>query len=255
MSQGPLLELKRVTKRFGANAVLEGVDFSVGAGEIVALLGDNGAGKSTLVKIIGGYHRPTTGEVRWEGRKVEFADDTGPLQARELGIATVYQDLGLVATLSIARNFFLGREPVTRRWGVPVLDHELMEATASERLAEVGIRRRLDPRAPAGGLSGGERQALAIARAWHFGAKLLILDEPTSALSLRQTEHVLECIQKAAASGIGVIFITHTLAHIQGSVDRITVMFHGRKVGDLAASQTSQERVSRLILQGEGAAL
>lgn len=251
--KGPLLELERVTKSFGPNVVLQDVDFSVGPGEIVALLGDNGAGKSTLVKIIGGFHRPTSGELRWEGRRVDYDADNGPHEARDLGIAVVYQDLGLVESLSIARNFFLGREPVRRRWGVPVLDHEVMEETTARRLAEIGIRRKLDPRVRAGALSGGERQALAIGRAWHFGAKLLILDEPTSALSLRQTEHVLETIRKAAAAGIGVIFITHTLAHIHGTVDRITVMFHGRKVGDFPAAETTQERVSALILQGEAA--
>lgn len=250
MTRRPLLELRGVGKRFGANVVLEGVDFSVDGGEIVALLGDNGAGKSTLVKIIGGFHLPSEGTVLWDGRRVEFPADDGPRQARELGIATVYQDLGLVETLSIARNFFLGREPVTRRLGLPWLDHRLMEEVTAQRLAEIGIRRKLDPRTLAAALSGGERQALAIGRAWHFGAKLLILDEPTSALSLRQTEHVLETIRRAAAAGIGVIFITHTMAHVHGIVDRIVVMFHGRKAGDFRASEATPDRVSSLILQG-----
>lgn len=253
MTTRPLLELRGVGKRFGANVVLAGVDFAVGAGEIVALLGDNGAGKSTLVKIIGGFHRPTEGSLRWEGRRVDFSDDDGPSRARELGIATVYQDLGLVESLSIARNFFLGREPTLRRFGVPMLDHALMEEVAAARLAEIGIRRKLDPRVRAGALSGGERQALAIGRAWHFGAKLLILDEPTSALSLRQTEHVLGCIRRAAEAGIGVIFITHTMTHVHGNVDRIVVLFHGRKVGDVASREATPEGVSALILQGAAA--
>ncbi|MBI4422634.1 MAG: sugar ABC transporter ATP-binding protein [Elusimicrobia bacterium] len=249
----PLLEARGVSKRFGANEVLSGVDFAVAPGEVVALLGDNGAGKSTLVKIIGGFHPPSSGTLAWEGRALRFDAQDGPGQARALGIATVYQDLGLIDSLSIARNFFLGREPVRRRLGLPCLDEARMERLAAERLAEIGVQRRLDPRSPAGTLSGGERQALAISRAWHFGAKLLILDEPTSALSLRQTEHVLACVERAAASGIAVVFITHTLAHIQRAVDRITVLFHGRKVGDFSPRELDAEQVGALILRGKEA--
>jgi simple sugar transport system ATP-binding protein len=247
----PLLELKNVTKHFGAIGVLEGIDFTISPGEVVALLGDNGAGKSTLIKIIAGFHRPSSGEYFWEGSKLEFHEQNGPEEARNLGVATVYQDLGLVESLSIARNFFLGRELTKKVFGIPVLDHQRMEEIVAQKLAEIGIRRKLDPRDPIAGLSGGERQAVAINRARFFGAKLLILDEPTSALSLRQTEQVLAYIKAAAESGIAVIFITHTLAHIEGIIDRITILYHGRKVGDFLPTEVNNEQVSSLITRGE----
>lgn len=254
--QAPLLQLKHVSKSFGSTQVLNEVDFSIEPGEVVALLGDNGAGKSTLVKIISGVTRPTSGTLHWEGRPVEWSDDTGPLEARQLGVETVYQDLGLVETLSIARNFFLGRElkrklPMIPFFGLPALDLKRMEQIAAQTLKDSGIRRKLDPRDPVRALSGGERQAIAISRARYFGAKLLILDEPTSALSLRQTEEVLRFIAEASESGIAVIFITHTLAHIEGIVSRMTILHHGRKVGDYSPKSLTHDQRSDLILRGQ----
>ncbi len=246
-----LMELKGVTKNFGHIKVLEGIDLKLETGKVTALLGDNGAGKSTLIKIIAGFHRPDSGTISWEGKPLEFHEANGPQEARDLGIATVYQDLGLVEGLSIARNFFLGRELTKRIAGVKVLDHKTMEAVTKSKLDEIGIRRKLDPRDPIAGLSGGERQAVAIGRARHFGAKLLILDEPTSALSLRQTEQVLSYITAAAKAGIAVIFITHTLAHIEGIIDNITVLYHGRKVGDFSPKDVNHDQVSALITRGE----
>ena len=247
----PLMQLHQVTKSFGPIQVLEGIDLTLHAGKVTALLGDNGAGKSTLIKIIAGFHRPDTGKIIWEGNDHQFHESNGPEEARNLGIATVYQDLGLVETLSIARNFFLGRELTKSVLGIKVLDHQTMEDVARAKLAEIGIRRQLDPRDPIMGLSGGERQAVAISRARHFGAKLLILDEPTSALSLRQTEQVLSYITAAAKSGIAVIFITHTLAHIEGIIDNITILYHGRKVGDYLPKDVNHDQVSSLITRGE----
>jgi simple sugar transport system ATP-binding protein len=246
MSASPLLELRKVSQAFGPISVLQDIDFEIRPGEVVALLGDNGAGKSTLIKVIAGYHRPTSGTLAWEGRAFEYSATDGPHEAREMGVETVYQHLGLVPTLSIARNFFLGREP-RGRFG---LDHRKMLDTARTQLAEMGIRRKLDPRDSVARLSGGERQAIAIARARHFNAKLMILDEPTSALSLRQTEQVLQYIRDAAKSGIAVIFITHTLHHIEDLVDRITVIYHGKKVGDYLPKDVTRAQVSSLITRG-----
>ena len=247
----PLLELKGISQAYGPIHILDDIDFAIRPGEVVALLGDNGAGKSTLIKIIAGVARPTRGQLLWEGVPFEFSSDNGPQEARTRGIETVYQHLGLVSTLSIGRNFFLGREPTKGFGPFRIIDHTKLINVSRERLQAMGIRRKLDPRDSVAKLSGGERQAIAIARAKYFNAKLLILDEPTSALSLRQTEEVLESIREAARQGIAVIFITHTLAHIENLVDRVTVLFHGKKVGDYPMSQVTRGQVSHLITRGE----
>lgn len=246
-----LLELKNVCKNFGPTKVLENISFSVAPGEIVALLGDNGAGKSTLIKIIAGFHAPTGGQLFWQGLPVGYDEGKGPEKARERGIETVYQDLGLVETMPIYRNFFLGREQVKRAFGIPLMDHKGMRETTRVKLSEIGVRRRLDPDEDVVKLSGGERQAVAITRARHFGAKLLILDEPTSALSLNQTEKVLQYIREAASAGLGVIFITHTLHHVIDVADRAVVLFQGRKVVDQPMDQLSASSVANAINRGE----
>ena len=248
----PLLELRKLNHSFGSVQVLDGVDFEIRPGEIVALLGDNGAGKSTLIKTISGFHSPTAGSMFWEGKPIQFHFEKGPQEARDLGIETVYQDLGLIPTLSISRNFFLGRELTRQFLGVPYLDRAQMAKVALSKLKEIGLNRPLLPTDPVAYLSGGERQSIAICRARYFGAKLLILDEPTSALSLKQTEQVLSYVRQAAQSGLAVIFITHTLAHAEKLVDRFVVLFRGRKVADYSSKDIDLARLSSLITQGEG---
>lgn len=224
----PRLCLNKISLQFGTHKILSDVDFEIKAGEVIALLGDNGAGKSSLIKVISGFHLPNSGNIEWEGQKVD-STKFNPKKAQNLGIQTVYQHLGLVDSLSISRNFFLGREPKKKRLGfIPSLDHELMNATVSKNLQDMKISRSLNPELPVSFLSGGERQAIAIARARHFGAKLLILDEPTSALSLKQTNEVLSLIASASKSGLSVIFITHTLHHIKNLVDCVYVMKRGK---------------------------
>ncbi len=228
------LQLAGVSKHFGNNAVLSHIDLSVHAGEVVALLGDNGAGKSTLIKIISGYHPPSAGTMHWEGKLVD-PTHFSPKRAQSLGIQTVYQHLGLVEKLSIARNFFLGKEPKKKRWGIQALDMEFMNTVVTSQLQSMKIARRLKPDTPVSYLSGGEKQAVAIARARYFGARLLILDEPTSALSLNQTQEVLNLIVQAKQQGVAVVFITHSLHHIKDIVDTVFIMSKGRMVQKLSA--------------------
>jgi simple sugar transport system ATP-binding protein len=240
------LTLKNINVQFGPSHVLKNINLQIEGGEIVALLGDNGAGKSTLIKTISGCHAPTSGTMDWNGRTLKGDELSSPEEARRRGVETVYQDLGLVETLPIYRNFFLGRE--LTKFGV--LDHKQMRSVTDQTLREIGVRRSLDPDESVARLSGGERQSVAIARARHFGAQLLILDEPTSALSLNQTEKVLQFIRDAAANGLGVIFITHTLHHVMSLVDRAVVLFQGQKVVDQPITDLNPESVAHAINRG-----
>lgn len=243
------LELKHVNKQFGHMRVLNDLNLTVEAGKILALLGDNGAGKSTLIKIIAGYHQPDDGEIWFRNTRIH-KHDFNPQMARSLGIQTVYQHLGLVNQLSITRNFFLGVEPVRKFGPVSWLDQKYMRAVVKQQLTDMGIRRALNPDDLVERLSGGERQAIAISRAKFFGAKLLILDEPTSALSVRQTQQVLRYIVEAARSGISVIFITHTLHHIEGIVDKIFILHQGKAAGVFNAGEISTTDCAHLIVHG-----
>ncbi len=245
----PRLRLSAIKKNFGQTEVIKNLFLEINGGEVLALLGDNGAGKSTLIKIIAGFHKPCRGEIFWEGSPLSMRTFS-PEQARALGIQTVYQHLGLVNQLSIARNFFLGAEPKKGRWPFQWLDRELMHDVVAEKLKLMGLKRKLDPSDSVEKLSGGERQAIAIARARYFGAKLLILDEPTSALSVGQTEAVLDYIKEAASSGIAVIFITHTLHHIERIVDQVVVLHQGQSVGNFAAGSVTLQQCSDLIMHG-----
>src|SRR5260221_4254849 len=182
-NEAPLVQMESISRTFGNVVALEGVNFDIGYQEVIGLLGDNGAGKSTLIKVLTGVHQPSGGQIYFEGQPVSISS---PQAARELGIETVYQDLALVPLMSIARNFYLGREPVRQVGPLDVLDHELMREQTTEALAHIGIRIR-GAGEPVGILSRGERQSIAIGRAVHFGTKLLILDEPTSALSIGET--------------------------------------------------------------------
>jgi simple sugar transport system ATP-binding protein len=242
-AKSPVLRLRGVTRRFGAVTAIEGIDLDLYPGETLGLMGDNGAGKSTLIKVLSGFHEPSEGTLTFDGRTVSL---DSPRAARELGIETVYQDLGLVDDLSIARNFFLGREP--RRLGGLLIDERRMNAIAGRALSEAGVRVR-DPRAAMRNLSGGERQAVAIGRAWHFGSRVLILDEPTSALSVQETRKVFSYMDQARKKGMAVVFITHNLSHALQACDRLFVMHHGRAVGTFPPS-IGRERLENLITEG-----
>ncbi|HTU00848.1 MAG TPA: ATP-binding cassette domain-containing protein [Candidatus Sulfotelmatobacter sp.] len=237
------LEVRNLAKRFGSVVALEDVSFGVRPGEVVGLVGDNGAGKSTAIKIICGVHRPSAGHIYWEGREASF---DSPQQARALGIQTVYQDLALVNTLSIARNFFLHAEPRFRVGPLRFLDVRAMNARTAQILRDIGIRD-LNPTTPVSALSGGERQAVAIGRTYYFGGKLLILDEPTSALSVKQTQKVFSIIQEVRAKGVSVILIEHNMIHVHEIADRLVVMRHGKVFGDYRKSEVGIADLERIL--------
>ena len=242
-----LLQLKNIGRRFGHIVALKNIDFALRSGEVRALLGDNGAGKSTLIKVLTGVYPPSEGDVYFDG---EIATFNSPQDARDSGIETVYQDLALVPSMSIARNFYLGRERVAQLGPFALLDHSAMAAGATAALREIGIHIR-NAREPVARLSGGERQSIAIARALHFGSRVLILDEPTSALSVGETRKVLGYIAAAKAKGMGVIFITHNIAHVFEVADSATILSHGEKVGDFPIADVTREEVAEMVM-GKG---
>lgn len=243
MENVPLVEMKDIYKSFGKVYALKGVDFSVGQNEVVGLLGDNGAGKSTLIKTLVGLHQPDKGEIYFEGERVFFSS---PKDARNYGIETVYQDLALINLMSISRNFFLGREPTVKVWPFNILKKKEMDRIAKEVLTDIGVRVRSVDEAVSF-LSGGERQAIAIGRAIHFGAKLLILDEPTAALSVKETRKVLDLILEAKERGLSVIFITHNIYHVYEVADKLTLLEHGKKVGDFVKKDVTPEEIIDII--------
>jgi simple sugar transport system ATP-binding protein len=205
----PIVEMKDIEKHFGPVIALNGVSFDVRPGECHCLLGDNGAGKSTFIKTMSGVHKPTRGEILFEGKRMDFAS---PRDAMEAGIATVYQDLAMIPLMSVTRNFWMGREPVRQIGPMKFMDFRTANEVTMEEMRKMGINLR-SPDQAVGTLSGGERQTVAIARAVYFGAKVLILDEPTSALGVRQTANVLATIDKVRKTGIGIVFITHNVRH------------------------------------------
>ncbi|SDB23118.1 ATP-binding cassette domain-containing protein [Bauldia litoralis] len=243
----PAMELRKVTKRFGSVIALRDVDIQVQPGEVHCLLGDNGAGKSTLIKILSGVHRPTEGEILIDGRPVTFRN---PRDAQERGIATVFQDLGMIPLMSISRNFFLGREPLRGVFPFRRFDKERANDTARQAMADIGIDVR-DPTQAVGTLSGGERQSVAIARAIHFGAKVLILDEPTSALGVHQAAMVLKFIIEARLRGLAVIFISHNIHHAYPVGDVFTLLNRGQNQGTFRKSEISREEVMNIMSGGE----
>lgn len=245
MSQNgvPNIEVKNISKYFGSVIALNDVSMSVYPGEVMCLLGDNGAGKSTLIKTLAGVHRPSDGQYLVEGETVEF---DSPRDALNRGIATVYQDLAMIPLMSIARNFFLGSEP-TRGWGIfKSFDIKFAARVAKEEMAKMGIDIR-DPSQPVGTLSGGERQSVAIARAVYFGAKTLILDEPTAALGVKQAGTVLRYIAQARARNLAVIFITHNPHHAYAVGDRFTILKRGRTFGTFTKDELSREEMVRMM--------
>src|SRR5215831_7617699 len=243
----PIIELKGIDKVFGKVTALQDISFKLFPGEVHCLLGDNGAGKSTLIKILSGVHKPTRGEYRFANRPVELGS---PRQALDLGIATVFQDLAMLPLMSITRNFFLGREPKKRLGPIEVFDSNNAAKTTTEELRKIGIKLR-DTEQTVGTLSGGERQAVAIARAVYFGAKVLILDEPTSALGVQQSAVVLKYIVQAKANGIAVIFITHNVHHAWAVGDAFTILNRGRSYGTFLKSETNREKLLGMMAGGE----
>ena len=246
MTAGVLLEAKNVLKRFGFVTALSGVSLTVSQGEVHCLLGDNGAGKSTLIKTLAGVHQPTEGELLVRGTTVRFGS---PRDALDHGIATVFQDLALIPLMSVARNFFLGREPVRRFGPIPLFDQDFANRVTCDEMAKMGIEVR-DPDQPVGTLSGGERQCIAIARAVYFGAQVLILDEPTSALGVAQTAMVLKCIAEARSRGLGVIFITHNVRHALEAGDSFTVLNRGRTLQSCSRGEVNLESLQDLMAGG-----
>jgi simple sugar transport system ATP-binding protein len=245
----PLVEVRDIGKRFGSVEALRDVRLRVERGEVLALLGDNGAGKSTLIKVLSGLYAPDRGEIFWRGERVRFRS---PRDAQELGIATVYQDLAVCNLMSIYRNVALGREDDVSKGIGPFkwIDRRRARQQATEALAAIGIHIRSADE-PVGKLSGGERQSIAIARGVHFSASLLILDEPTSALSIKQSARVLKSIEAARAAGLAVIVISHNVHHVYPVADRYMVLSHGSTVAEFRRGERTKEEISELIAEGQ----
>ncbi|WP_367134341.1 ATP-binding cassette domain-containing protein [Saccharothrix sp. HUAS TT1] len=241
-----LLEVRGIGKTYGSVIALRDVSTSVGAGEVTCVLGDNGAGKSTLIKVLSGVHRHDEGEFLVGGEPVRFAS---PRDALDRGIATVHQDLAVVPLMSVWRNFFLGSEPTTGFGPFRVLDRRRARAVTREALAGLGIDLR-DVEQPVGTLSGGERQCVAIARAVHFGAKVLILDEPTAALGVKQAGIVLKQVARARDRGLGVVLITHNPHHAYPVGDRFLLLKRGRVLGAHEKSRISLDELTRQMAGG-----
>ena len=247
----PILALKGINKSFGPIDVLHDINLEVRAGEVLCLLGDNGAGKSTVIRLLSGVHKPTTGTIKMDGKPVTFAN---PRDAADHGIATVHQFGGTFPLMSIGRSFFVGREP-TRGFGpLKVYDRKRANAIAVAAVQSFGITRIDDGDRLVGGLSGGERQALAIARAVHFGARVLILDEPTAALGVKQASHVLRIVNEAKKRGLAVVFITHQVMHAMAVGDHFAVLIRGAVAADFKKGDRSREEITDLMAGGEAMA-
>lgn len=243
----PIIVMTDIEKHFGNIIALAGVSFDVRPGECHCLLGDNGAGKSTFIKTMSGVHKPTKGSITIDGKAMDFSS---PRDAMEAGIATVFQDLAMIPLMSVTRNFFMGREPVTGSGPFKRLDVEMMNRTAVEEMRKMGINLR-GPDQAVGTLSGGERQTVAIARAVYFGARVLILDEPTSALGVRQTSNVLATIDRVRKQGIGVVFISHNVRHALAVGDRFTVLNRGRTLGTATRGEITPEELQDMMAGGQ----
>ncbi|WP_159805436.1 ATP-binding cassette domain-containing protein [Litoreibacter roseus] len=239
--------MKGIEKHFGSVIALAGVSVDVHPGECHCLLGDNGAGKSTFIKTMSGVHKPTRGEILFEGAEMQFDD---PRDAITAGIATVYQDLAMIPLMSVSRNFFMGNEPLKRVGPLKLFDHEFANRVTMEEMKKMGINLR-GPDQAVGTLSGGERQTVAIARAVHFGAKVLILDEPTSALGVRQTANVLSTIDKVRKTGVAVVFITHNVRHAMAVGDRFTVLNRGKTLGTAKRGEITPEELQDMMAGGQ----
>jgi len=247
----PLLKLTDTCKSFGTTDVLTDINLEIRAGEVLCLLGDNGAGKSTLIKVLSGFHEPTSGRMEVEGREVVFRS---PRDASDHGIACVHQVGGTFPLMSIGRSFFVGAEP-TKGWGpFKRLDTRLAGEIAVREMQGLGITRVTDGSRLVGGLSGGERQALAIGRAVYFGASVLILDEPTAALGVKEAAHVLRIIMQARKKGIAVVLVTHNVTHAMTVGDHFAVLIRGALADDFRKGERSREEITDLMAGGEAMA-
>ena len=249
----PLLRLRAVAKSYGAVEALRGVDLDVQAGDVLALCGDNGAGKSTLIKILSGAHAPDSGTIELDGAPVRFAS---PQDALIRGIATIYQDLAVAPRLSVAENVFLGSEPTRSPPGLPflsLLDKRRMRDEARGYLARLGIAID-DPARPVERLSGGQRQAVAIARALRWNARIVIMDEPTAALGVAETALVLDLVRRLAAEGRTVILISHSMADVAAVATRVAILKGGRKTIDRLAAGLDAATLARMVVTGRDAA-
>jgi simple sugar transport system ATP-binding protein len=246
MADAHLLELDNISKYYGNIIALKGVSTYVNAGEVTCVLGDNGAGKSTFIKILAGAHQQSEGSIRMNGEEVAF---DSPRDALASGIATVYQDLAMVPLMSVWRNFFLGSEPTRSLGPLKWINKPEAKRIAKDELAKMGIDIR-DTEQPVGTLSGGERQSVAIARAGYFGAKVLILDEPTSALGVKQSGVVLKRIVEARNQGLAVIFITHNPRHAYPVGNRFLILNRGHSMGSFAKGEISIDELTQLMAGG-----
>jgi len=251
MMTHPVLELRDVSKSFGPIDVLHDINLTIRAGEVLCLLGDNGAGKSTLIKTLAGVHKPTTGQMFMDGHPVAFDK---PKDAADRGIATVHQFGGTFPLMTIGRSFFVGCEPVKKFGPFRFFDRKTANETAVKAVQEFGITRIDDGDRLIGGLSGGERQSLAIARAVHFGARVLILDEPTAALGVKQASHVLRIILEAKKRDIAVIFITHQVTHAMAVGDHFAVLIRGAVAANFRRGEKTREEITDLMAGGEALA-
>jgi D-xylose transport system ATP-binding protein len=242
-TSAPILELRNVTKSFGSVQALTEVDFEVRRGEVMALVGDNGAGKSTLVKCVAGTHAADSGEILFEGTPVQIH---GPKDAARLGIEVVYQDLALCDNLNVVQNMYLGRE-LNR---AQVLNEPAMEQRTAETLKSLAVTTIPSIRRPVATLSGGQRQSVAVAKAVQWNSKLVILDEPTAALGVAQTEQVLALVRRLGEQGLAVVIISHNLHDVFETANRITVLRLGRNVGVFERATTSQQEVVSAITAG-----
>jgi simple sugar transport system ATP-binding protein len=234
-----------ISKRFGAVHALRDVDFDVRPDEVVALVGDNGAGKSTLVRVLSGVYRPNKGEIYFKGEKVNIAS---PEVAERLGIEAVHQGFGLVDCMSISRNVFLGQEPTVRKWFFfEFLDFKKMRQESEKILQTVGARSQVNSESEVGFLSGGEKQSIKIGRAVLFDAKLVIMDEPTMALSVRERHNVLELVRDLKRQGVAVIFISHDIHVVYDICDRVVIMEMGSKIGDFPKHEVNVEEIVKIV--------
>ncbi|MDR7443298.1 MAG: ATP-binding cassette domain-containing protein [Armatimonadota bacterium] len=247
--RGPLLRARGISKRFGAVQALQDVDVDLYPGEVLGLVGDNGAGKSTLIKILSGVYPPDAGSIELEGRPVRF---TSPREARAAGIETIYQDLALAENLDVAGNIFLGREP-GYGWGVlRILARRQMETASTQVLQRLEIQLP-SVRTLVRHLSGGQRQAVAISRAVYWEARIVIMDEPTAALGVRERSRVLDLVRRLRDEGKSVLLISHSMPDIFAVCDRIVVLRRGLKVGERQTAQTTEEEIVRMMMGVEAA--
>ncbi|MCB9452852.1 MAG: sugar ABC transporter ATP-binding protein [Anaerolineaceae bacterium] len=247
----PFISVENVSKVFGGYAALSDVSLEIHQGEVLCLLGDNGAGKSTLIKVLSGFHQPTSGVIRVEGRVHPIKS---PRDAADLGISTVHQFGGTFPLMSLERSFFVGLEP-TKGWGpFKVFDRKKAGEIVVREMQAMGITRVTDGGRLVGSLSGGERQVSAIARAVYFGAKVLVLDEPTAALGVKESAHVLRIIMEAKNRGLAVVLVTHNVTHAMTVGDHFAILIHGKKADDFHEGERTREEITDLMAGGEAMA-